>query len=216
MRFSEIVIVLSHVPILVTVVYAAIHYGTLPRELKVFSWFIFLSGIIQFTSLGFWFFSKNNMPLLHLYVAAGFLCLAWFYNTILNGFIDAGIIWLIAILFLLFTIANSLFIQPVYTFNSIALTVESVLIVILSLFTYRFFLSDIVKETSGAHIKSLTWINSGLFIYYSSSILIFYFGSVITVDFSRSLNLYAWIFLAFFSIVMYTCFFIGLWKRSKT
>ncbi|NML37717.1 hypothetical protein HHL17_10980 [Chitinophaga sp. G-6-1-13] len=216
MSFSETVIVLSHVPILVTVVYAAIHYGTFPRELKVFSWFIFLSGIIQFTSLGFWFNSKNNMPLLHLYVAAGFLCLAWFYNTILNRFIDAGIIWLIAILFLLFTIANSLFIQPVHTFNSIALTVESILIVILSLFTYRFFLSDIVKETSGANIKSLTWINSGLFIYYSSSILIFYFGSVITIDFSRNLNLYAWIFLAFFSIVMYTCFFIGLWKRSKT
>ncbi|SJZ84626.1 hypothetical protein SAMN04488128_1011830 [Chitinophaga eiseniae] len=216
MSASEIIIVLSHVPILLTVVYAAAQYRTLPRELKVFSWFLFLSGVIQFISLAFWFASKNNMPLLHIYVAAGFLCLAWFYNTLLNGFIDAGIIWLIAILFLLFSITNSLFIQPVHTFNSIALTVESILIVILALFTYRFFLSDIVKETSGPNIKSLHWINSGLFIYYSSSILIFYFGSVITTAFSRGLNLSAWMFHAFFSMVMYTCFFIGLWKRSKT
>ncbi|MEZ2440432.1 hypothetical protein AB6805_01825 [Chitinophaga sp. RCC_12] len=215
MSFSETIILLSHVPVLLTVVYAALHYSKLPRELKVFSWFIFLSGVIQFTSLAFWFVSKNNMPLLHIYVAAGFLCLAWFYNTLLNGFIDARIIWSIAILFLLFTTINSLFIQPVHTFNSIALTVEAILIVILALFTYRFFLSDIVKETSGRNISSLNWINSGLFIYYSSSILIFYFGAVITA-FSRSLNLYTWIFHSFFSIVMYTCFFIGLWKRSKT
>lgn len=215
MNFSETIILLSHVPVLLTVVYAAVHYSKLPRELKVFSWFIFLSGVIQFTYLAFWFVSKNNMPLLHIYVAAGFLCLAWFYNTLLNGFIDARIIWSIAILFLLFTTINSLFIQPVHTFNSIALTVEAILIVILALFTYRFFLSDIVKETSGRNISSLNWINSGLFIYYSSSILIFYFGAVITA-FSRNLNLYTWIFHSFFSIVMYTCFFIGLWKRSKT
>lgn len=215
MSFSEIVIVVSHLPILLTVVYALIYYKQLGHELKVFSWFIFLSGIIQFISLGFWYAGKNNMPLLHVYVAAGFICLTWFYKTLLNGFINAKIIWLIAILFLLFTIINSLFIQPILTFNSYALTVESILIIILALFTFKFFLNDIVKEKSGKDIKSLNWINSGLFIYYSSSMLIFYFGSIITQSFSRNLNLYTWIFHSFFSIVMYTCFFIGLWKRSK-
>jgi hypothetical protein len=216
MNFSETIIVLSHVPILLTVVYAVIYYKQLGPALKVFSWFVFLSGIIQFTSLAFWYAGKNNMPLLHIYVAAGFICLAWFYRTLLNGFIKAKIIWLIAILFLLFTIINSLFIQPVFTFNSYALTVESILIIILTLFTFRFFLNDIVKETSGRDIKSLNWINSGLFIYYASSMLIFYFGAIITRTFSRDLNLYTWIFHSFFSIVMYTCFLIGLWKRSKT
>ncbi|MCW3465005.1 hypothetical protein [Chitinophaga nivalis] len=216
MNFSETIIVLSHVPILLTVVYAALYYKRFPHELKVFSWFIFLSGIIQFTSLAFWYAGKNNMPLLHIYVAAGFVCLAWFYQTLLRGFVNSKIIGLITGLFLLFTIINSLFFQSVLTFNSIALTVESVLIVILTLFTFRFFLSDIVKETSGRDLKSLNWINAGLFIYYSSSILLFYFGSVITHAFSRSLSLYAWIFHSFFSIVMYSCFFIGLWKRSKT
>jgi|SRR5690349_10560748 len=216
MTFSEIIIVLSHVPILLTVVYAAVFYKQLDYVLKVFSWFIFLSGSIQFTSLAFWYASKNNMPLLHVYVAAGFICLAWFYKTLLNGFINAKIIWLIAILFLLFTIINSLFFQTVLTFNSNALTVESILIIILALFTFRFFLNDIVKESSGRNIKSLHWINSGLFIYYSSSMLIFYFGAIITNTFSRNNNLVTWLFHSFFSIVMYTCFFIGLWKRSKT
>jgi hypothetical protein len=216
MNFQETLLIAAHLPVLLTVVYAALVYKKLGKELKVFSWYIFLSGIIQFASLFFWFVSKNNMPLLHLYVAAGFVCLAWFYATLLKGFINVKIIWCVVILFLLFTTINSLFIQDIFTFNSYALTVESILIIILGLFTYMFFLNDFVKETSGRDIKSLSWINSGLFIYYSSSLLIFYFGAAITYAFSRTHNLQAWMFHSLFSIVMYTCFFIGLWKRSRT
>lgn len=216
MNFSEITIIVSHLPILLTVVYASIHYKKMLRHLKVFSWFIFFSGIIQFVSLAFWFAGKNNMPLLHLYVAVGFIFIAWFYSSVLSGFIKAKIIWSVTILFLLFTTINSIFIQPVFIFNSYALTIESVLIIILALFTFIFFLNDMVKETGGRDIKSLNWINSGLFVYYSSNLLIFYFGSFITQMFSRNLNLYTWVLHSFFSIVMYTCFFIGLWKRSRT
>ncbi len=156
------------------------------------------------------------MPLLHFYTAGGFICLAWFYKTVLNNFINARIFWSVALLFLIFTLVNSFFIQNIFTFNSNALTVESVLIIILALFTFVFFLNDIVKESGRPDIKSLNWINSGLFIYHSSDLLIFYFGATITHSFSKSLNLYTWVFHSFFSIVMYTCFFTGLWKRSRT
>lgn len=216
MNFSETILIVAHLPVLLTVAYAALLYKKLGKVLKVFSWFIFLSGMIQFLSLGCWFASKNNMPLLHLYVAAGFVCLAWFYATLLKGFINTRIIWSVAVLFLLFTTLNSLFIQDIFTFNSYALTIESILIIILALFTYMFFLNDFVKETRGHDIKSLNWINSGLFIYYSSSLLIFYFGAGIIRAFPRTLNLQTWVLHAFFSTVMYTCFLIGLWKRSET
>lgn len=216
MNFAQIVIIISHLPILLAVVYTASIYNRLSHELKVFSWFIFFSGLIQFVSLAFWFAHRNNMPLLHLYVAGSFLLLTWFYSTLLRGFINKKVLWSVAGAFLVFTTINSIFIQPVNTFNSYALTIESVLILILSLFTFTFFLNNIVKETRRRDIKSLTWINSGLFAYYSSDLLIFYFGAVITQTLSTSLNQYTWVFHSFFSIVMYTCFIIGLWRRSKT
>ena len=215
MNFPEIVIIVSHLPILLAVVYTASIYKRLRQDLKVFSWFIFFSGLIQFASLAFWFSHKNNMPLLHIYVAGGLLLIAWFYSTLLGNFINKKIIWSVALSFLIFTTVNSIFIQPINSFNSYALTIESVLIIILALFTFMFFLNNIVKETSGRDIKSLTWINSGLFVYYSSDLLIFYFGAIITETFSKSLNQYTWVFHSFFSIVMYTCFIIGLCKRSK-
>jgi len=216
MIFSKTIIIVSHLPILLAVIYAAWQYKRLDTVLKVFSWFIFLSAAIQFISLACWFAKKNNMPLLHFYVAAGFICLAWFYKTVLSNFIRARIIWSVAIVFSIFTLANSLFVQDIFTFNSNALVVESVLIIILAWFTFLFLLNDIVKERGIKDRRSLNWINSGLFIYYLSNLLIFYFGTAITQAFSRYVNLYAWVFHSFFSMVMYTCFFAGLWKRSKT
>ena len=205
----------AHIPVLIAVGYAAVRYRELGPEQKVFCWFLFLSGVIQFVSLYFWFHHWNNMPLLHVYVAGGFVCLAGFLDkTVLGGWINAGIIGRPAALFLVFTVVNSLFIQPVLTFNSNALTVKSVLVVILAFFTFLFLLNDSVKERGGQGIKSLSWINSGLFIYYSSSLLFFYFGSTIMQQFSVNLSQYAWIYHSFFSVVMYICFSIGIWKRS--
>lgn len=214
MSFSRIVIIVSHIPVLLTVVYAALHYRKLGPELKAFSRFIFLSGFIQFASLLLWFLQRNNMPLLHLYVAAGFACLAWFYRVVLSGFVSARLITGVIVLFLLFTGINSLFIQDIFTFNSNALVAESVLVIILALFTFIFLLNDVVKETGRHDGRSLAWINSGLFIYYSSALLIFYFGASLMRLFPTSLNLQAWVFHAFFSIIMYTCFLVGLWKRA--
>lgn len=216
MNDLKVIIVLSHLPILLTVIYAAFCFKKLGRELKVFSYYIFFSGIVQFSALFLWFARKNNMPLLHLYVPVGFVMLAWFYATLLKGFVNTKIIWSTAMLFLLFSITNTLFFQDVFTFNSNDLTVESILITILALFTFNFFLNSIVKKSIGDDIKSLNWINSALFIYNSADLLIFYFGNSIIRNFSYDLNLYTWVLHSFFSMVMYTFFLISLWKRSRT
>lgn len=211
----KIILIFSHLPILLTVVYAAVCFKKLGREMKVFSYFVFFSGFIQFTSLFFWFASKNNMPLLHIYVPFGLMMLARFYAVLLKNFINTKIIWFMSLLFFVFSILNSLFLQNMLMFNSNALTIESIFITILALFTFTAFLNNIVKETIGQDIKSLNWVNAGLFTYYSASLLIFYFSNTIAKTFSVDLNLYTWVLHSFFSVVMYTCFLISLWKRHK-
>jgi hypothetical protein len=211
MSLTESIIVVSHLPIAISALYALFIYRQLAPELKIFSFFLFFSAVVQLSALALALNRINNLPLLHIYVAAGFLLLAVFYKKILNGFIQARLIWIISIAFLLYTILNSIFIEPVRTFNSSALTVESILIVILSLFTFIVLLNDIARERRSSLIRSINWINSGLFIYYSSSLLIFY----LTNNFSFSFNRYIWILHSFFSMVMYTCFYIGLWKRQR-
>jgi hypothetical protein len=214
-QITTVVIKYSSIPPLAVGVYALIVFRKLPPELKAFSWFILLSAVIELASKILWFYSVNNLPLLHLYVAGGLFCLALFYQKVLNGFIDKIVIWSIAGVFMVFTAINSILIQPLHTFNSYALTVESILIVIFSLSTYMIMLNDIVRKNRIALVKSLNWINSGLFIYYASSMLIFYYGDFFIRTFPRSFNMQTWVLHAFFSIIMYLCFFIGLWNRPR-
>lgn len=205
-------VIFSHIPVLATGICAIWRYRHFSRPLRVFSWFIFLSVTIQFASLALWWARKNNMPLLHIYVAIELPCLIWFYKSVLGNYVQQGIMWGIALSFLLFTVINSIWIQHIFRFNSNALFVESILIIILALFTFIFLLNNNVKEAGRASVRSITWINSGLFIYYLSCLLIFYFGDIIIFHFSRDLSRLTWIFHSFFSIIMYCCFLTGLWK----
>lgn len=216
MNIAKIILLLSDLPVLLTLIYTIVCFKKLNKALGVFAYFIFFSSFIQLLSLVFWLYRMNNLPLLHLYVPVGFVLLAWFYRTILGDFINKRIIWFTAILFSCFSIINSLTLQNIFSFNSNALTVESILIIILALFSFMVFLNDIVKQNAYNDIISLNWINSGLFIYHTSNLLIFYFGATIVSKFSVDTNLYTWILHAFFSIIMYCCFFISLWKRSRS
>jgi len=214
-QLASAILQISSLPVWITCIYSLIIYKSLFKELKIVGAFLVFSGVIQLISTYSWYNSINNMPLLHLYVAGGFLFICLFYQQLLDGFISKKIIWGVLAGFTSFTVINTLFIQPVNTYNSYAVVVESILIIILSLSTFMFLLDDIVKETKGKLAVTLNWINSGLFIYYSSSLLIFYFGNVITGSFSVEISQYLWVIPSVASMAMHICFFIGLWKRPQ-
>lgn len=211
MSVTEIVIYASYLPIVAATVYAVALYRNLPHELKVFTCFIVLSCIIQLAGLVLVLCHRHNMPLNHVYVALGFAAIAWFYRTVLAELVKPSIIWGLAAAFIVYTALNSAFIEPINTFNSMAETVESVLVVVLSLSTYIVLLNHIVKEKRKLLIGSINWINSGLFIYNASSLLINYITNYV----SKTINEYIWILHAIFSMVMYCCFIIGYWKRNQ-
>ncbi len=194
---------------------AAVHFNRLDERFKRFCWFLFFSGIVQGISLLLWFFKKNNMPLLHVYVPVGMWLLAWFYNGLIQAFVNRRIIIIGAAVFVVLSVINSLYLQSVWTFNSHALTAQAILVMVLSIFTYMVHM-NLPSENNGKDIRNLNLINSGLFIYYASTLLLFYFGNTIMKVYSVSISAYTWIFHSFFSVVMYIFFFISLWKQAKT
>ncbi|HTF03087.1 MAG TPA: hypothetical protein VK826_03645 [Bacteroidia bacterium] len=214
-NFIKLVLVISCIPVLGAAIYAAIIFKQLGKTLKLFSLFLFLSAAIQVASGAFWWFRINNMPLLHFYTAAGFVCISLFYRKIFRDVLDGRIMIAAIILFLFFAIYNAIPPTLLLKFNSTVLTVESVIIIIFSLSTFILFLNEHSKEIRTADSKSINWINSGLLIYYSSNLLLFYFGEIMDRSFPVYLSRYSWILHDFFSATMYFCFFVGLWKRHK-
>lgn len=206
--------------IVLVTLYALLSYKKISQPLKSFCWFIFLSGAVEAISKILFYKAINNLPLLHIYVAIGCILLARFYERVLDGYINKNIIRSMTIVFLLFTIVNSIFIQPLTTFNSYALTLESIIIVILTLTTFIVMMDDVVKQRRREMSAGITWINSGLFIYFSSSLVIFQLQFFFDADrtfkfFSREFNIQAWMLHAFFSMIMYFCFFMGLWRSIR-
>lgn len=215
MSFPKLMIYLSHVPVFYAGVYAGVVYRELIGELRAFARFVMVAALVQLVSLVLWFLSENNLPLLHLYVPGSFILLGAFYHQVLKGYIPMLTIPVMVISFTTYSVINSIYIQPVHTFNSYALTISSMLIVMLSLSMFMFLLQQPIREKKKDLLPALTWINSGLFIYYLSGMLIFYFGSIMITFFSQSTNRYIWTMHSFFSITMYICIIIGLWKRPQ-
>lgn len=215
MNISKIILVVSLIPVFTAGIYAAIIYKSLRDELRAFAWFLFIGGILHLISLILWFNVLNNMPVLHVLVPATVLLLIRYYQIVMRGYLQPQILQITAIVFLLFSVLNSLFLQPIDSFNSYALTLESVLLIILSLATFLLLLNKTVSEEKLTTTKSVRWINSGIFIYHSSALLIFYFSNVLSSRYSDMFNIYTWIMHAFLSVVMYSCFIIALWNRPK-
>jgi hypothetical protein len=214
-RFFSFVQEYSSVPVYLSALWAILLFKRQRNEFRVISYFVFASAVCELISSIMWSNRVNNFPLLHIYVAVGFLILIWFYSMVLKGFISQKLMWATGILFLLFTTINSLFIQSIFSFNTHALVAEAILIIVLSVSTYILLLNEIVRARQGVSTGSINWINSGLFIYYASSLLIFYFGNYFTGFFSPEVNQIIWSMHTLFSTVMYICISVGLWKSSK-
>lgn len=213
--FVRLFIIASHIPVFLCTVYSAAVFKKLEEPLRSFCYFVFISGLIQLLSLLLWIRHRNNMPLLHIYVPLGFVCLTQFYSRILKNFISEKLLWGVLLAFVALSLLNSCLFQPLYTCNSYALVLESTLVIIYSFSTFIFMLNSIFKERKASLFTSLNFINSGLFVYYVSSLLVFYCGTVLAVYSSSALIKSAWLFHAFFSVTMYVFFIVGLAKRPR-
>ncbi|MAX81691.1 MAG: hypothetical protein CL843_16135 [Crocinitomicaceae bacterium] len=216
MSISEVAMALADLSVLCSFVYYVWHYKKLSAELKAFSWFVVILFITQAISMGFWLADANNMPLLHFfYVPFGFIAITYFYYTVLKTFISPYILVLALFFFLTFTVINSIYFQSIYTYNSYALSAEAVIVLILSLSTYTLHLNHWVKVQKKDTLVSLNWINSGLFIYFTSDLLLFYFGKTLMHTLSPEYSRHLWNLHSLFFILMNCCFLVGLWKFPK-
>lgn len=201
---------------MVTAAYVLVVYKQLNSELRIFSYYIFFSFVIQIVSFSLSSLHINNMLFLHLNVYGSIGLLGWFYAEVLNGFISKRVIASIVAIFWFGCIIDIIVNNPLMQFNSMLLTVECILMIIISLFTFSFMLNDNIRVLKKDIFYSLMWINSGIFIYFTSNILLFFFNNAITaMAVGTKMGSKMWVFHAFFIVIMYCCFFIGLWKRQR-
>lgn len=208
-------IYLAYVPILISTIWGALNFGRLRFEFQILSIFIFISAATQVMCEFLALNKINNLPISHAYTIFGFWVLARFYQKVLTPFVPRQWFTILELGFTLFAIANAIFWQPLFTYNSIPITVEALVFIVLALST--FILS--LNEEMNAHIlpvrRSLNWLNSGIFIYFSGNTILFYNGEAIMHAISEQWTKYTWLVHSVLTFTFYSCLLMGLWTSPK-
>lgn len=199
--------------IICPLIIALIHVKSYPKELKVVTLYLVSTAILGFYSAYLWAQHKNNLPVLHVYTMVEFTTIMLFYQAIFKEYFAKYWAWLVIAVFLVFCLVNATFIQDWKIFNTYPRTIESILVISASLYYYY----KITRQTLYNQIEKspVFWVNTGFFIYFSGSFLLFTISNYI-LPFSFKFNMMVWQFHAFLSIVNNILIFIGLWQHKKT
>lgn len=122
----------------------------------------------------------NNLPLVHIYAYFEFILLSLFYRNLIkkpnfqsrffNVFIFTGFVLMLA---------NSLFVQTFYEYNSYAKTFGNLSIILFALiFIYNLFVDSITQTFR----KAFSTINFGILIYFMGTLVIYLLSNYIFVN----------------------------------
>lgn len=196
-------------------IYAWVNYRSFDREeYRRLAHVLFLSGFTETVTITVAHCGYPTLPGQHLYVMVNCIVVSRFYAYLFKEFVKPRVIYTIAGIFCVLSILNTIFLQSLMTYDSNALTLSGIIFSTYSLFTFIILFRGIVKETEPELIRSLTWINSGFFLFYFYSLLIFYFSRYWNQSFSISTLVFNLIFKAI-NILSYSCLFVGLWLRPR-
>lgn len=154
----------------------------------------------------------NNLWLLHLYTAAETVILLSFYMTIIR---DRGIRRVIPYLMVVFPLvcaANIAWWQSMKRFNTYTRPVEALLMMFAGL-VYFLENSQMALDPKKGPRTSLTWINTGLLLYFSLSFFIFIFANYLHQK--QLFNTFIQTLHATFVVIMYLLVAVGFYKCSR-
>jgi len=194
--------------ILIPITVAAIYYKYLCRAVHILLLYLLASGIINLTAIIQ--SSTNNHPLLHLYTIVEFVLLMIYFRRIDKGTSLQRLSNMLLVFFPLLCIINVLFFQSQYSFNTYVRPIEALIFIVYSL---RFFIisANIENEESWSS-GSLNWINSGLLLYFSSSLFLFIFSNTISIRLSHDVKMVIWNIHDSFVLILYLLMAYGFSK----
>jgi hypothetical protein len=154
------------------VIAALVNYGQLDKTLKIAALFFLIAFLVDLlAALTTQLQVTNNMPLIHLFTVISILFFtAIYYNAFIRPLLKKVILILSAFA-LLIVIFNLVFIEGIWQYPSISITVLSVLLIFFSLAYFY----QLLNRQEFIHIEKLGifWVNAGVLFYFAINIFLF-------------------------------------------
>lgn len=197
--------------IIVPILFAVSKYHFLSLELKIASWYLFLSGATNLLTSVLAFKSISNMPVMHIYTCLEMVLLGLFYRVILQGTrVSKSIPYIIAA-FVVACIINVLYFQDIFTFNTYTKSLEALIIIFLAVCYFKNKLDSIAANINPNN--TILFINSGLLLYFSGSFVVFIIENI-NIH-STQFWFVMWNIHGTLVVALYQLFAIAIWKYKK-
>jgi hypothetical protein len=134
-------------------------------------------------------YHQNNLYFFHFFAAFEIFILAhFFFDFYEKLLVKIQRNWFVYLLLIL-VVGNSIFLQPIDTFNSYALTLVSVAIIGMSMYSFYLMLD---KDNFFPYQKELKWLIISFFLLHCSTLMILLFSNKI-LEFSQDVQIIIWI-----------------------
>jgi hypothetical protein len=191
--------------ILLPIIIGIIKYKALSESAKLMLLYLIISALFTGIALVVGrYYHKNNMPSMHLFTVFEFVILVAYYKKIPGAGRKNSFYYLLILLFVLLCIANAIFFQSMYTYNSYTKSVEAIVCI---LFAMNYFAAIAADTTSKKIITQPDfYFNAGFFLYFSGAFILFVFSNFIVSNLSLHNFLIIWTIHASLVLLMYLFF----------
>jgi hypothetical protein len=154
-----------------------------------------------------------NLYLLHIYTVLEFNLIALFYVVFFGHFYPRSLMLSLMFAFTLLAILNSLFVQPITSFNTYARALESILIIGLTLLCFYKILIELVTKRLDKH--PVFWINTGFLLYFAGNLFLFVLSNALLKNPNPALSYLPWGLHALLMVWMHLLISVGLWFSPR-
>jgi hypothetical protein len=147
---------------------------------KLVIYYLIVAALANLVAVSLALNHNNNMPIFHVFTVLEFILLSLFFQRLTSHRLTKKILTFCIISFSVFSIINIIYIEPITTYNSLTRSVESILLIVFSLFSFYKGLE--ADQAVRKKIKHLLWIHIGLICYFSGSLFLFIFSEWIAKD----------------------------------
>lgn len=209
-NFSEI----AQLSLVLPLIAIAFRFKRFTRPFWILCSLLIVAAIVSYTAYILYKNRLNNMHLLHIYTILEYALWSIFYYQLfekkhIKRFIIGSIV-----VFIIFSILNTIFWQPLKMYNSYSRSVEGAFLLCFSIaWFYKVFINGKITKLE-AH--PVFWINAGVLIYFSGSFLLFISNNFL-LELSTQEFFQAWALHGLFLMIHYIFIAIGIWliKHKK-
>jgi hypothetical protein len=191
--------------ILLPVSVAVLKFAQMPLSVRQIFYYLLGSGCINLIAILLANRGIINLPLLHLLTLVELYFLLKFYSTLFEGNTTV-IIKYTSVITILASLANSIWLQNIYKFNSYARALVAISIILLSLLYF-------IKVPENKKVPAELVIVYGLLLYYAGSFFLFLFSNYLKSGLGSSTMV--WNINAALLVIFYLFITAGILKCNQ-